>query len=537
MMSTFAQTVATVSVEKSLKPESPPDSCATLASSQTSYEEDGNDCKAHQLADTDYEVHRLQQSGDLQQVVGSQSMLSQELLRPSQIDYESGDEDVVEDARSSFLNNSRSASVHWLKSALENHAPQAKHDDRREKSYGGTSKDDIASVLLSLPNSQPDDNHDEGTMMGLDAMKHAASNHLFMSKRTKTTQDRRGTENLQTIVSDTNDEYKPLSQTSLGSLLDAIQIINEQGDQSVAENLGSESQAGGTGLSNDRPKRRRVAPKDKHLESSTLPIKSSKKKLKANDCRKLQLPMTAKKRSSPTKASPVPSSSASTSKSRLEVAKYVFPQGRPDVLQPADEASSKMISRPPSSSCAVVHVHDAAELATKIIHDHELAKELLLSMALCRTNPRTPPESIPGHGHVLTDGFFWSRYPPLEAVLKDYMPEYYRLSIEKCQSCQQQSFNNRLVVEVTATANVLGWKFDPEHFTDVKVLRDRIRCYYKTHIQNAKKRLKTMLRNPTKKSNAIHLKEHYDLIQQAAQKKLEADEEHAAWLRKHVTSR
>jgi hypothetical protein len=137
-------------------------------------------------------------------------------------------------------------------------------------------------------------------------------------------------------------------------------------------------------------------------------------------------------------------------------------------------------------------------------------------MALVRENPRTPPESIPGRGHVLPDGFFWARYPPLENILKKHMAEYYRLSMEMCQSVDQQSFNNRLVQEVMAEAESRSWTFDPQSFGDLKILRDRIRCYYKTHIQNAKKRLKTMLRNPTKRSNAIHLMQHYDLIQQAA---------------------
>jgi hypothetical protein len=97
-------------------------------------------------------------------------------------------------------------------------------------------------------------------------------------------------------------------------------------------------------------------------------------------------------------------------------------------------------------------------------------------------------------------------------VLKKHMAKYYDLSTTKCQSAQQQAFNNDLVIHVRSVAKDRGWRFHPT-FTD-KSLRDRIRCYYKTHIQNAKKRLRTMVRNPTKRANARHLCAHLDLIEQ-----------------------
>jgi hypothetical protein len=46
-----------------------------------------------------------------------------------------------------------------------------------------------------------------------------------------------------------------------------------------------------------------------------------------------------------------------------------------------------------------------------------------------------------------------------------------------------------------------------------KKLRDRIRCYYKAHVQNSKKRLATMLNNPIKTRNRIALARAFDIIQ------------------------
>eukprot|EP00984_Skeletonema_dohrnii_P005316 scaffold1868_cov139-Skeletonema_dohrnii-CCMP3373.AAC.6 len=130
---------------------------------------------------------------------------------------------------------------------------------------------------------------------------------------------------------------------------------------------------------------------------------------------------------------------------------------------------------------------------------------------------------------VIRDGFFWKDVPELEKVLQTHMMEYYFMSENRPQSKKQQQFNNRLVSLVYQEAIARGFVFDPVSFSleghgpldfpstttpiecagnwivppgfNHKKLRDRIRCYYKTHVQNSKKRLGTLLKNPIKERN------------------------------------
>ena len=57
----------------------------------------------------------------------------------------------------------------------------------------------------------------------------------------------------------------------------------------------------------------------------------------------------------------------------------------------------------------------AALLAEQTITDPEMAKKLLLSMALVRENPRSVPSVLPSKGATVPEGFFWAHYPPLES--------------------------------------------------------------------------------------------------------------------------
>jgi len=145
-----------------------------------------------------------------------------------------------------------------------------------------------------------------------------------------------------------------------------------------------------------------------------------------------------------------------------------------------------------------------------------LRKRLLLLMTLIRTNPRSPPSCYPSHGTVLSDGFHWAAYPPLDNLLRENMRTYYELSTEHSQTKVQVEFNNMMVQLIRKEATKHGWKFDHKVFDDKKI-RDRIRCFYKAHMQNAKKRLKTMLKNPEKKANIKDLATLYHLIEEKGQ--------------------
>lgn len=92
--------------------------------------------------------------------------------------------------------------------------------------------------------------------------------------------------------------------------------------------------------------------------------------------------------------------------------------------------------------------------------------------------------------HIITEGFFWREYPTCEQVLYNHMNKYYEISAIQKNYKVQQIFNNVLVEEVRKAAVDSGFVVDPD-FCDKK-LRDRIRCFYKTHLQNAKKRLATL---------------------------------------------
>jgi len=74
----------------------------------------------------------------------------------------------------------------------------------------------------------------------------------------------------------------------------------------------------------------------------------------------------------------------------------------------------------------------------------------------------------------------------LEAFLIANREEYLRHSALN-YTVQQKQYNNRLTERLLELAAEHGYVFDDSEFSFVTV-RDRIRCYFKSYVQSAKKR-------------------------------------------------
>jgi hypothetical protein len=74
----------------------------------------------------------------------------------------------------------------------------------------------------------------------------------------------------------------------------------------------------------------------------------------------------------------------------------------------------------------------------------------------------------------------------LEAFLIDNREEYLHFSALN-YTIQQKQYNNNLTCQLLELATQHGYLFDVAEFSFVTV-RDRIRCYFKSYVQSAKKR-------------------------------------------------
>ena len=136
-------------------------------------------------------------------------------------------------------------------------------------------------------------------------------------------------------------------------------------------------------------------------------------------------------------------------------------------------------------------------------NDFSLRQQVVLQMALEREPMTAATEGSGDVSPVIADGFFWRDYPVLENILYDSMAQYYKISLMSRQSKYQQAFNNTLVEKIRSAAQENGLAFHATFYD--KKLRDRIRCFFKTHLQNAKKRLVTLYKHPDSPGTKLQL--------------------------------
>jgi len=85
---------------------------------------------------------------------------------------------------------------------------------------------------------------------------------------------------------------------------------------------------------------------------------------------------------------------------------------------------------------------------------------------------------------TLRKKFSWKQYPELEEYLIANQDEYFEFS-SRNYTAEQRKYNNTLTRGLLDLAADEGYVF--EEFT-FSMVRDRIRCYYKSHSQSAKKK-------------------------------------------------
>jgi hypothetical protein len=162
--------------------------------------------------------------------------------------------------------------------------------------------------------------------------------------------------------------------------------------------------------------------------------------------------------------------------------------------KPTRTATTKLQQQSlPTKKNSSLKVTSVADLMGQMLeHCPTATKELYVHMVNTHAQPANRPIPAPG---VLDLSFQWNYFPPLEHIVLKNMARYYELSSRKNHFREQFAFNNMLCQQVNQVAKQYGWELPSDVTT--RQVRDRIRCFYKTLIQNAKKRLSTLLRDRT----------------------------------------
>lgn len=319
----------------------------------------------------DEHIRRLDRSGALVQVVGSQSLLSQEL-----VDFSQKNEPLLSQPTVDTTSMAKKLGLLEEDDEVEDHEGQA-------AAITTTSSDDEAQLPTTL-----------------------------------------------TQANDASQISLVLSQ-SFGTLLSAAQAFHEQ--EEVAKHQSAEDLPAFMSEYHDP----RLVPKDEVVEDPTR-RRSRRAQPKLPARRPLKKTVVTPKPHAPTESSSKEPPASSKKRKQAQPTIAAAKKAKPSVKSTA----AKLDSQPAvtARSKAQLMAKQAAELAEQAITNPEVAKRLLLTMALVRVNPRSAPEKMPGKGHVIAEGkpylclshgakeerkcltaakfliigFHWAQYPPLE---------------------------------------------------------------------------------------------------------------------------
>ena len=391
-----------------------PTTVTTEASSPESKFENNNDDdfsssdeNQRHLSQTDHHIRSLDQDGSLNEVAGSQSMLSQELVietgylsdielsqetQPessigmakrlgllSQTQEEEEEEGEEEEQQVDQLDTTNESLPLNGGGAKQLEESDQQHDTSPKISEEKNVQTEFKKSPLdheSISYEPPKQEAEKLQLSGLELLTQVGSNEadkLTSIRASKSSPIGGGITAIQVNTSSTDAQIR--ESEGFGSLLDAIAKVTEQ--EEIVEGGGGMPVLWQSSSPSDNPL---------HLFSNVPAI--------AESTTTKRDPSTRKRTNTPKIANPSLSIKAYASKKR----KTETQKEKEKLRREKQENENKK---------AQAIAKKAAMIAERTIADPSIAKKLLLSMALKRENPRSKPENLPGKGHVIQEGFFW----------------------------------------------------------------------------------------------------------------------------------
>jgi hypothetical protein len=350
------------------------------------------------LSQADEDIRRLDEEGELTEVVGSQSLLSQELLFNVSSSQPSQSQEMMETSLSLAQRLGLFTTATQESEEQEPLSPFASQTQPQTHTSSSTTGDH-SSEFPKHPEQQPQQRQPQQQQ----DKDNATSNHVVETTTVSSPEPKVNASSIgnndtptmtTTMTADASNRIRDTpvrASECFGSLLDAVQVITER-EEFNSKLYALTHVASNNSNSNSNDTSMLI---DEHADNyaDADPAATNNNNQDSSSCSSSPA-MSGRKRTSPKSAAASASGEAfpSTKKPRKESVQR----------REAEHVQAQEIAK------------RAAALAEQTVADPEMAKKLLLSMALVRENPRMAPSTWPPRGALVPEGFFWAHYPPLE---------------------------------------------------------------------------------------------------------------------------